>query len=194
MTSDRPVGAVRRLVAIATIVGGLIGAAAVADTPGDRDGPTTQVRTEYLMTFVAPLEPSAEIDASLSISNIASSGGWAKGPRIRGSFVAPGGDWLRVMPSGAMRIDVRATLKTDDGALIYVSYNGILKESPANEKKSDHGDVLTADEIEYFMTAPTFETSAPKYSWLNGVQTVGKMVELKEGKGGYVKYDVFILR
>ena len=43
-------------------------------------------------------------------------------------------------------------------------------------------------------TAPTFQTSSEKYAWLNGVQAVGKMVEVKVGAGGYVKYDVFIVR
>ena len=43
-------------------------------------------------------------------------------------------------------------------------------------------------------TAPTFQTSAPKYAWLNGVQAVAKMVEVKARDGGYVKYDVFVVR
>ena len=142
------------------------------------------------MTIYAPLDPASEINPSLAIYNI-NGGGWARGPRIRASFVPPGGDWSRVLASGATRIDVRATLKTDDGALIHIIYGGVLRESKANEEKSGRGEVLTDKEIEYFVTAPTFETAAPKYAWLNGVQAVGKMVEMKDGKGGYVKYDLF---
>jgi hypothetical protein len=93
-----------------------------------------------------------------------------------------------------MRLDVRLTLKTDDGALVYITYNGVLKESPASEAKASRGEVLTSKDVVYFVTAPTFETSAPQYAWLNDVQAVAKMVELKEGDGGYVKYDVFIVR
>jgi hypothetical protein len=144
------------------------------------------------MTFVAPLDPSTDIDDSLSISNVG--GGWARGPHIRGKFVPPGGDWLRVLPSGAMRLDVRLTLKTDDGALVYITYNGIFKESPASEAKASRGEVLTSKDVAYFVAAPTFETSAPRYAWLNDVQAIAKMVEYKEGDGGYVKYDVFIVR
>ena len=156
---------------------------------------TVDIKTEYLMTFQAPLDPSSDINDSLSISNVSSSGGWAKGPRIKGTFVPPGGDWLRVMPSGAMRLDVRVTLKTDDGALIYITYNGIFKESPAGKAKASRGEVLTARDVAYFVTAPTFETSAPQYAWLNDVQAVAKMIELKESAtGGYVKYDVFAVR
>ena len=54
--------------------------------------------------------------------------------------------------------------------------------------------LLTTKDIPYFIAAPTFETSAEKYAWLNSVQLVNKMVELKLGEGGYVKYDVYVLR
>jgi hypothetical protein len=165
---------------------------ALHGSPALADGPTTEVRTEYLMTFVAPLDPSTDIDTSLSIFNVG--GGWARGPHIKGKFVPPGGDWLRALPSGAMRLDVRLTLKTDDGALVYITYNGVLKESAASEAKASRGEVLTSKDVAYFVAAPTFETSAPQYAWLNNVQAIAKMVELKEGDGGYVKYDVFIVR
>jgi Protein of unknown function (DUF3237) len=165
----------------------------VVATSAAADGPTTQLQTEFLMTFVAPLDPETDVDSSLSISNVQTAGSWVSGPRIKGVLVPPGGDWLRVLPSGLMRIDVRTTIKTDDGALIYMSYNGVLQESPANVAKADRGETLTAKEIGYFVIAPTFETSSAKYSWLNGIQAVGKMAELKEGPGGYVKYDVFAI-
>jgi hypothetical protein len=32
----------------------------------------------------------------------------------------------------------------------------------------------------YLITAPTFETKSERYGWLNGVQAVGKMVEIKK--------------
>jgi hypothetical protein len=44
----------------------------------------------------------------------------------------------------------------------------------------------------YFVIAPTMETSAKKYEWLNGVQCIGKIVEDKNDS--YVKYDVFVVR
>jgi hypothetical protein len=171
----------------------VIAGALVAAGSAYAQGPTTEIKTEYLMTMLAPLD-SSEIDKSLYISDVRRTGGWVKGPRIHGAFIPPGGDWLRVMPSGSMRLDVRLTLKTDDGALIYISYNGVFKESPENEAKLNKGEVLTDKDVAYFMTAPTFETSSPKYAWLNGVQAIGKMIEYKEGSDPYVKYDVFIVR
>lgn len=44
----------------------------------------------------------------------------------------------------------------------------------------------------YFVIAPTMETSAKKYEWLNGVPCIGKIVEDKNDS--YVKYDVFVVR
>jgi hypothetical protein len=154
---------------------------------------TTTIKTEYLMTYVAELDAPYPIDSSMVIVNV-KPGGWAKGPGISGTFVPPGGDWLRVLPSGGLRLDVRATLKTDDGALIYISYNGIIQHSAESADKLNKGELLTSQDIPYFITAPTFETSSEKYGWLNSVQLVNKMVELKLGEGGYVKYDVFVLR
>lgn len=53
--------------------------------------------------------------------------------------------------------------------------------------------MLKTDDL-YFMVAPTMRTSSEKYAWLNYVQCIGKMVEVKSGDGAYVKYDFFIAR
>lgn len=155
---------------------------------------TTEINTEYLMTYVAPLDPATPVDESLVIVNVKPTGGWARGPKINGTLVAPGADWLRVMPSGVLRLDVKATLKTDDGALIFMSYNGIIQHTPESAEKMNNGGLMSGQDMPYFITAPTFQTSSPKYAWLNGVQAASKAVELKFGEDGYVKYDVFILR
>jgi hypothetical protein len=151
---------------------------------------TTTISTEYLMTIYAPLDPVHAVNSALYIYNVRP-GGWVKGPKINGAIVAPSGDWLRVMPSGVSRLDVRMTVKTDDGALIYVTYNGIIKDTKESEARADKGEVLTSHD-HYFIIAPTVETSAKKYEWLNGVQCIGKIVEDKNES--YVKYDVFAVR
>ena len=154
---------------------------------------TTKVEAEYLMTYVAYLDAPQVIDDSLYIFN-ARPGGWAKGPRISGTFVSPSGDWLQVLPSGALKLDVRATLKTDDGAYIYLSYSGVIQHSAESAERLNKGEVLKTADIPYFVTAPTFRTSSEKYAWLNRVQAVNKVVEVKLGEGSYVKYDVFLIR
>lgn len=154
---------------------------------------TTKVTTEYLMTYRGDLAAPYKINDAFMIFNVRAPGGRAEGPKISGVFIPPGGDWMRIMPSGAMRLDVRATLKTDDGALIFISYNGVMQVTPEVMDRLMKGEVLRTEDIPYFITAPTFETSSPKYAWLNGVQAINKVVELKLGDDGYVKYDTYIL-
>jgi Protein of unknown function (DUF3237) len=154
---------------------------------------STEITTEYLMTYVALLDPPIPIDNSLVIVNV-KPGGWVKGPKISGKIVSPGADWLRIMPSGALRLDVRGLIQTDDNAYIFISYNGIIQHSKESAERLGKGELLTTKDIPYFITTPTLQTSSEKYAWLNNVQLVNKFVEVKLGEGGYVKYDVFILR
>jgi hypothetical protein len=153
---------------------------------------TTKISTEFLMTINAPLDPPQEIDSSLTIYNVRA-GGWVKGPKINGTLAAPAGAWVRAMPSGEYRLDVRATIKTDDGALIYLTYDGIIKETKESEAKGARGEIVTFDD-HYFAISLTLQTSARKYDWLNSIQCVGKIVEDQSGKNPHVSYDVFIVR
>lgn len=155
---------------------------------------TTQISTEYLMTLYAPLEAPQQIDDTLFIYTVPPGGeGWVRGPKINGRIIPPGGDWVRVMPAGNVRIDVRQTVKTDDGALIYISSNGVISYTKESWDRLMKGEVLTAKD-HYFITAPTMQTSAEKYAWLNHVQCVGKVVEVKLGENAFLKYDIFIVR
>lgn len=141
---------------------------------------TTQINTEYLMTVYIPTERKA-IDSSLTVVNIPH-GGWVKGPRISGKIAAPGGDWIRTTPSGALRLDVRLTIETDDGAQICMTYGGVVVGSKEAGEALARGDVLNDKGMPYFITTPQFQTSSEKYNWMNQVQGVGKMVELKRTK------------
>ena len=160
--------------------------------PGTSFAQSTEISTEFLMTLYAPLNTPQAIDKSLLIYGVPQ-GGWVKGPKISGTLIGPGGDWLQVLPDGTARLDVRATIETDDGALIYISYNGVIRGTESSQLKQQNGEVLKPDDL-YFVVAPTMRTSSEKYAWLNHVQCIGKMVELKSGDGAYVKYDFFIAR
>ena len=154
---------------------------------------STQISTEYLMTIYLPTERKA-IDPTLTIVNILP-GGWVKGPGINGRVIAPGGDWLRTLPSGALRQEAKLTIETDDGAFIHMSYVGVVSLSKEAAEAMGRGEVLNDKSVPYFINTPLFQTSAEKYSWLNKVQGVGKMIELKRtSTEAYVKYDIFIAR
>ncbi len=66
-------------------------------------------------------------------------------------------DWLLRSPDGTARPDVRLTLESDAGELVFVEYTGRL-----------HAEAGVA------YTCPRFTTGAPGLAWLNQVQAVGK--------------------
>ena len=99
-------------------------------------------------------------------------GGRFEGPDLSGEVLTTGGDWLIDRADGAMVLDVRRTLRTDDGHLIYAFYRGLLVAAPAVRQKMERGEPVAADEM-YFRTTPVFETGSAKYGWLNRIISVG---------------------
>jgi hypothetical protein len=69
----------------------------------------------------------------------------------------------------------------------------VITQSPEAAERMAKGEVLTSKDL-YFLTTPQMQTSSEEYAWLNQVQCVGKMVELRIGPDGYVTYDVFVVR
>ena len=102
-------------------------------------------------------------------------GGRFEGPRLKASVQPPAGDWITNRPDGSYRLDVRLTLKTDDGALILVTYNGV-------GQTTSNGASLRM--------APLFETGDSRYVWLTRLQAVG----VGERVGTAVKYDIYALK
>ena len=102
-------------------------------------------------------------------------GGRFEGPRVKATVQTPAGDWITNRADGSYRLDVRLTLKTDDGALILVTYNGIGQTTAA-------GASLRA--------APLFETGDSRYAWLTRLQAVA----VGQRIGTAVSYDIYALK
>src|SRR5215831_8642069 len=102
-------------------------------------------------------------------------GGRFEGPRLKATVQTPAGDWITNRPDGTYRLDVRMTLKTQDGAVILVTYNGIGQTTNAGAS---------------LRIAPLFETGDPRYAWLTRLQAVG----VGERVGTTVTYDIFALK
>ena len=132
------------------------------------------IETDFLLEAHIQLEPPEVIGATplgrRSIHGV--TGGTFEGPRLRGVFHPGGGDWLLSLPDGANYLDVRATLETDDGALIYLSYHGVLDGAPEVAIRAASGEDVPPAEY-YFRTAPRFETGSEKYAWLNKLICIG---------------------
>jgi hypothetical protein len=96
-----------------------------------------------------------------------SGGGKVKGSRIHGQLVPPGGDWYLIGDDQCGRLDCRANIKTDDDALIYMQYVGILAlTAEVNALFDGGGEVASAPPQEFF-TTPRLETGYEKYAWVN---------------------------
>jgi hypothetical protein len=98
-------------------------------------------------------------------------GGRFEGERLSGAVLEGGSDWQEVRED-ALILDVRLTLKTDDGAMIGMKYWGIRHASAQVLASLDRGERVSPADY-YFRTTPSFETAAPQYDWLNRIVAVG---------------------
>jgi Protein of unknown function (DUF3237) len=94
-------------------------------------------------------------------------GGTFSGPELRGRLV-PGvsADWQIILPDGTALADIRYTLQTDDGALLYVQARGVRHGEPDVLERLARGDEVGAGEYT-FRTSTQIETAAPELDWLN---------------------------
>jgi hypothetical protein len=90
---------------------------------------------------------------------------------------AAAADWLVVGPEGTGTLDVRATLETHDGALVFLRYGGRVDAS--------HG--LGGGAI---YATPLFETGDERYLWLNRIVAVAKGTLT----GSALAYEVYEVR
>lgn len=139
--------------------------------------PESQIDVEHLFTLTAATGDATDglIKGGPAGTRVIVpvTGGSFAGPNIKGSVVAPGGDWVSMRGRGVMKLDVRLLLVTDDGESILMTYQGI-------GKRDDDG-------VNHLRTAPTFETGSEKYGWLNEVQAIG----IGTSSGSTVSYEVY---
>jgi Protein of unknown function (DUF3237) len=98
-------------------------------------------------------------------------GGTFRGERLRGTVLG-GADWVLNRSDGVMVIDVRLTLETDDGAPIYLAYQGRFLAEPDAMRRFGKGELLAPHEYSLAMTA-RFECGEDRYAWLNNAVVVG---------------------
>jgi hypothetical protein len=113
-------------------------------------------------------------------------GGTFTGSRLSGEVLASGNDWQQVRTDGSTTLDVRVLLRTQDRALIAMTYRGIRHGPVDVLERLDKG--LDVDPAAYyFRTLPLFETADARYDWLNRVAAVG----IGHRQSGAAVYSVF---
>ncbi len=98
-------------------------------------------------------------------------GGRFEGAKLKGSVLG-GANWVNWVSEATQLLDVRLTLETDDGALIYMRYDGIVHAEPDVAARVAKGEAVEPDEL-YFRITPRFETGSERYGWLNRLIAVG---------------------
>jgi Protein of unknown function (DUF3237)/Muconolactone delta-isomerase len=116
-------------------------------------------------------------------------GGTFTGPELNGKLL-PGAsaDWQTVMPDGTTIGDIRYTLQTDGGDILYVQSRGVRHGSAEVLARLARGEEVNASEYT-FRTATQIETAAPDLDWLNK----GVFVAVGGRQAGGVTYATYLV-
>jgi hypothetical protein len=149
-----------KLAAFATLAGCARVSLTSSSPPSPADRKAT-MRSRPLMTLRLNTAATQDIGAGPHGARVTFpiTGGSFEGDRLRGKVLPGGDDWTVKRLDGVVELDLRVTLETDDGALIYMTFEGIRDDG--------------APGVPYFRTAPRFETAGPKYAFLNRLLAVG---------------------
>jgi hypothetical protein len=147
------------------------------------------LRSQPLFTITMQLPPTLELGdtpaGNRRVFTVA--GGTFSGDRLRGQVLAQGSsDLLLVRTDGSSQQDVRLILRTDDEALILMTYRGVRHASAEVNARIAAGELVAPSEY-YLRTAPFFETSSSKYAWLNTIVSVAIGERTRDG----VTYEVY---
>ncbi len=151
-----------------------------------------EYRLEHIMSFAAKLgdrEVIGPVPEGLRV-NVHVTGGEVTGPRLSGRLRPLSGDWLTVRRDGVCILDVRLTIETVDGALIYVTYRGTSDRGEDGYERSLAGGPA-ASGTKIFIS-PRFHTAHRDYLWLNRLHCLGVGQTIPERSE--VAYDVYAVR
>ena len=133
-----------------------------------------EIATKPLFTMrlrVTELQPVGDAPGGQRVVGVVA-GGTFEGARLKGEVLTGGSDWIIVRTDGAFTLDVRLVLKTDDGALIGMTYKGLRHGSPEILAKVAKGEPVDPAQL-YFRTTCFFETASEKYDWINRIIALG---------------------
>lgn len=116
-------------------------------------------------------------------------GGTFSGPQLKGTLV-PGAsaDWQIILPDGTALGDIRYTLKTDQGQLLYVQSRSVRHGSPEVLERLGRGEDVDAAEYT-FRTSTSIETADSGLDWLNK----GVFISVAGRQPGGVIYEVYLV-
>ncbi len=115
-------------------------------------------------------------------------GGTFEGERLNGTVEPGGSDWIAVRADGSFALDVRLVLKTQDGALIGLTYRGVRAGPAEVLTRLNKGEDVPASDY-YMRVAMMFETKAETYAWMNTIVAIA-MGDRKPGGPVYTVFEI----
>jgi hypothetical protein len=116
-------------------------------------------------------------------------GGAFTGPELNGEvIVGASADWQVVLPDGTALADIRYTLRTDGGELLYGRSRGVRHGTAEVLARLARGEDVDASEYT-FRTATEIETAAPELDWLNK----GVFISVGARRPGGVVYETYLV-
>jgi len=111
------------------------------------------------------------------------------GPELNGTLI-PGSsaDWQVVLPDGTALGDIRYTLQTNGGDLLYVQSSGVRHGRTEVLERLARGEDVDATEYT-FRTSTRIEAAAPDLDWLNR----GVFISVGGRKPGGVIYETYLV-
>jgi hypothetical protein len=111
------------------------------------------------------------------------------GPELNGTLI-PGSsaDWQVVLPDGTALGDIRYTLQTNGGDLLYVQSRGVRHGRTEVLERLARGEDVDATEYT-FRTSTRIEAAAPDLDWLNR----GVFISVGGRKPGGVIYETYLV-
>lgn len=145
---------------------------------------------EYICSFTATLRPEVigPLAEGLRV-NYHFTGGEVDGPKLRGKFRPGGADFVTMRRDGVGVLDIRGTIETHDGAVIYVIGSGLTYTSEDAYERAMKKDLPASVPLR---AALHLATVHPGYLWVNRLQFVeiGEMVRAR----GEVHVDLYALK
>jgi hypothetical protein len=130
------------------------------------------VELRHLCDFSIDFEPVQYIPTGAGVrANYVIKEGVVTGERFNGEFLTGGGDWVVVGSDQIARLDVRATIRADDGQLVFVTNTGRIDLRDGIAERLLAGERLASSDF-YARSSPLFETGSERYGWLNSMVTV----------------------
>jgi hypothetical protein len=144
-----------------------------------RTKPLFQLRDEVPPLFIVGATPNAFRRIRVVV------GGSFEGERLSGKVVC-GNDWQDVRRDNCTKLDARLLLKANDDSLIVMKYQCLRAGEASVLAQLDRGEPV--DPASYYLRfIALFETSAPKYGWINRIVALGVGSRLPDGP----LYNVF---